>query len=505
MFLKPKSEHAKFVVMSCGYKRIILRHGHIAITGYRMGDNFAFEKYISAFDSVSHSYDMVGGYYVKRFKELRVNRGMNIDIIQRYFPNHQVYVDDIAYPAEKIGYINLFKEPKDKFQIDAIKFMACRDKYRGNIHSTQQIIDADTGKGKTYLGVVASVLWKGKTIIFVPKSILLDAWKESYMKFTNVPEDRILIVKGSSKCEKIRLGEYTDKDVFIFSIETFISYMTRYGDMKTMEMLKMTNCAIKIIDEFHLNMNTCNRIEALSNFRLNYYMSASPGRSNVRENRVFSNMFVAVPRLSNGSNETKSDHINIAIKNYQFIPTMQEQRAMVNRNRGLNSKVYESSLMNANRERKESFVMAMLYMLKMASKKLVDDNKILILTGTIDAQPKIKTIVDAVFDDDESSIYNSKLTKDEKKKALKKRVIVATEQSLGTGADIKGIQFVFNIVTYVSPISVIQNSGRARKLNNADVWYVEFVNTAYDYTRSQFQRRLKYLRDRTNNELDIIP
>ncbi len=47
MRLRPKSEHAKFVVMSSGRQRIILRHGHIAITDYRMGDNFAFEKYIS--------------------------------------------------------------------------------------------------------------------------------------------------------------------------------------------------------------------------------------------------------------------------------------------------------------------------------------------------------------------------------------------------------------------------------------------------------------------------
>lgn len=501
--LRPKSELAKYIKISCNLNRIILRHGHIAITNYTLGDNWEFERYLSIFDASYYCYQLIGGYYVERFREMRVNRGIDIGMLRKFFPNHSIYVDNYAYPRLKEP-ISLIAPPKDKFQMDAIKFIACKGKYAKNIKFSQQIIDADTGKGKTYLGVCASVICSGRTIIFVPKNILMDIWKNSYMMFSDVKESEILFVKGSKKCEQIRYGEFEDIKVFIFSIDTFLSYLQSYGELATMEMLKKTRCTLKIIDEFHLDMVTCAKIEALSNFRLNLYMSASPGRSESRENRVFNNLFSGVPRLSKSVDNSTSDHINVVIKNYDFIPTSEEIRKMVSPTRGLNGKLYESILMDSKPPRNESFVKALLYMLQLAKGNLVENNKILILAGTIKGINKIMKIAELVFGDGECSVYYSKLKQKEKEKALKKRVIVATDNSLGTGADIKGVQYVFNVVTYTSKIGVIQYSGRGRKLNNAKVVYVEFVNVGYHKTFMQYMKREPYLRKRSRGEIQVI-
>jgi hypothetical protein len=86
------------------------------------------------------------------------------------------------------------------------------------------------------------------------------------------------------------------------------------------------------------------------------------------------------------------------------------------------------------------------------------------------------------------------MKKNEKEEALLSDIIIATTASLGTGADIKGLQFGINCSTYSSWISVKQISGRLRKLpDETPTVYIEMVNFGYIKTVKQFEKRKPYL------------
>ena len=71
---------------------------------------------------------------------------------------------------------------------------------------------------------------------------------------------------------------------------------------------------------------------------------------------------------------------------------------------------------------------------------------------------------------------------------------------MGTGADVKDangdpvFQHVHSIVTYSNDIDAIQLPGRGRKMKDADIIYIEYVNETYKKTWNQYLSREPALR-----------
>lgn len=477
----------------CKTDQIIFRHGHIAITNYHMGDNMAFEKSLSVWDKINFKYIMKGGYYVEALHEFRIGRGYDTRLLSKFFGNNiPVRVDNDAYPADKVD-IKLLQPPRDDFQKVAITFMANQGQYRSNARFTQQMIDMPTGSGKLYCGIASSAFLSARTVIIVPFSKLLTQWRDGYLEFTDLKEDEIMIVQGKKACKKIIDGECEKVKVFIFMVDTIYSFVKSEGALEAIEMFRATKAYTKIIDEAHKDMKSIAMIDALCNFRMNYYMSASPGRSDNKENWIYKNLYINVPKFGSKFMTQEEKHINVMIKKYQFVPDMRAINRMVRPNVGMNSKLYEKELVSTPyNERTNNLKDAIVVMLNWSKKLVLKENKIMLMCGTIDMIHYLSEIAETVFPGEVGEYYGS-LTKDKKEKALEKKVIVATSSSLGTGANIPGLQHIYNVSTYANWIDATQLPGRGRKLNNAQVVYCEFVNYGFRKTISQYERRKSVL------------
>lgn len=490
--LIPKYEGTRQLLNQHHEKAIIFRHSHIAITDYHMGDNREFERSLSRWDKMRWKYELLGGYYVKALREFRINRAFNIEQLKHFFPDYEFKVENCAYPYDEID-IQLLTPPRDDLQRMTLTFMASEGKFKNNAKFTQQMIENPVGTGKTYCGTAITAYMKTKTLIIVPLAKLLNQWKESFILFTGMDEDDILIVKGSKTCNKILEGKYKHKNVFIFMVDTIYSFNKQYGDIKTMDMLASTRCHTKIVDEIHLDLKAISMIEALSNFRMNYYMSASAGRSEQKENWIFKNLFTHIPRFGSNFQTKDEKHLNIMVKKYYFTPTPRQIKRMVSNKTGLNTKAYETELRVSPAEQRVNFEDQLKIILKWTKKNLKDENKIIIFGQSIEFLYYLQTIVEEVYPN-KTSVYYGGMKKDEKEKALHSDIIIATTASLGTGADIKGLQFGINCSTYSSWISVKQISGRLRKLpDETPTVYIEMVNFGYIKTVKQFEKRKPYL------------
>ena len=486
-------------------KKVVFRHGHIAITNYRMGDNKEFEKSLSTFDEIRWKYNPVGFYYVKPMRELRINRGYDIHMLKKFFPNHKFVVDNDAYEYKKRD-IKLRTGPRDDFQKVALTFMAGEGRYKANKNYTQILIDSDTGSGKLWCGVSMIAYHSSNAVVIVPFTKLLGQWEQSLKDFTDLKSDDIMIVQGSKACLKIIDGKYKHVKVFIFMVDTLSSFEAQYGPIKTMELLEATRAYLKIIDEVHLDIKAVAMIEALSNFRMNFYMSASPGRTASKENWIFKTLFYNVPKFGSNYKMQVEKHLNIIIKQYKFMPDPIQMKSVINpRKKWLNTKAYETALFNASDQQRASFEQALLQMLNWIKKQIKPEFKVLILCNTIEGTEYLRSVAERIFPGECSRYYGTMTSKQEKEDALKQRVICATSSSLGTGADIKGLQFCINTCTYSSKIEAIQVSGRLRKLPNDPVAYIELVNVGWYKTMKQFEKRKPTLisRSRTNKLLII--
>lgn len=474
-------------------KKIIFRHGHIAICDYHMGDNREFEKSLSTFDEIRWEYQLVGGYYIKSLKEFRINRGYNVYKLKDFFPDYHFELDNEAYPY-KDSDVKLTSSPRDDFQVVALTFMASEGKYESNKKFTQQMIEAKTGSGKTFLSIAASCFWNARAIIICPFEKLLKQWVDSILTFTDATESQIMVVQGSKACEKIRKKECRNIRYFIFMVDTLVSYQKHNGDLRTIEMLRQTKCFVKIVDEVHRDIKAISMIDALSNFRMNYYLSASPGRADRKENWIFHTLFYNVPRFGANFVHEGEKYLNVIIKEYKFSPNQRQLNKMINRRKQwLNVKAYETELINASPDQRSSFDHALLEMLRWAKKQKKDDTKILILTSTIDGTEYVQRLAEQVFPGETSRYYGTMASKEEKKTALDQMVICATDSSLGTGSDIPRLQFVFCCVTYTAWTQIIQMSGRLRRLPDVPCVYCELVNLSWNKTRRQYEKRIPYL------------
>lgn len=494
--LKYKSEALRKANHKSKEKKIILRHGHIAITNYKKKDNYEFEKSLSVWDSISFKYHLVGGYYVKEMKEFRINRGYNLKRLHMYFPDYTFEVDNDAFPYDEI-HVDLYAPPKSDFQRVALTFMASQETFQNLKNYTQKMITAPPGAGKTFCGVASTAFMSSRLVIIVPFTKLLEQWKESLTTFTSIKESEIMIVQGSKACEKIREGKCKDIKAFIFMTDTIASYQEHYGNLAVIDMFYETNAYVKIVDEVHRDLKTITMIDALTNFHMTYYMSATPGRTERKENWIFKELFHNVPKFGEEFEKQDEKHLNVMVKKYAFTPNSKQINQMVNPRVGLNGMIYEKVLMNASEEQRQDFNNSLQVVLNWAKGLLKKGNKIMILAQSVDFLTYLSTIVDEIFPN-QWSLYHGGLSKAERKQALEKKVIIATMGTLGTGADIKGLQFLFNCATYSSHITVKQVSGRCRPMKDGTpVVYCELCNYGWLKTVKQFEKRKRYLIERS--------
>ena len=635
-----KTDSFKRRFMYTDQPEIILHHGHISITNYKMGDNFEFEKSLSVWNKMTFRYELIGGYYISEYREFCINRGYDLQRLKNFFPDRPMRVVNDPFPSDPID-IELYTAPRDDFQKVALTFMTHQGMYE-NIKHTQELIDNPTGGGKampddtpiltpdgwkrldslkigdivygiygqevsicgiypqgiqdtyritledgrttrcniehlwyvrnddyeapyvislydiinnfdkvyyipvsdpenykqlfkwvklvnieklpeqtsqrcikladtdhlyiaennivthnTYCGVATTAYWNHKTIIFVPFSKLLDQWKSAYTDYTSLSDKDIMVIQGSSACEKILAGKCHHIKVFICSMDTITSFQKKHGNLKTIELLKATGAYIKIIDEIHRDIRAVSMIEALSNFRLNYYMSASPGRAEQKENWIFRTLFKNVPSFGGDFQTQEEKHITVMIKKFKWTPDYKQIRAMVNNKTGLNIKAYERELINSPQFQRQSFDDAILVLLNWAKGVMKPGKRLMLMAQSIETLFYIQKLAEKVFPG-ETGVYYGGLSKKEKAIAIEKKIIVATDSSLGTGANIPELQFLIYCSTYSNWLNARQISGRLRKLNDGtQVVYIELLNVGYLKTMKQFDKRKGELQRRS--------
>lgn len=458
--------------------KIIVYRTHVEIRDYEMGDCPRIEKMFSIYHQTYHKAFPKARIYDKERKILMLPRGIDIGYLERLFHSEAVINASID-PIGDIGEIKLKYKPRDADQVEAIKFMLSMDHYKRNENSTMMSINLNTGKGKTYCAITTAAYMGFRSIVITDSVGWLQQWKDAFIQFTNITSDEIFLISGAPSIAKLYNRDITKYKVLLVTHSTLQSVGSKQGWNKITELFQYCQIGIKFYDEAHLNFDNMFQIDCYTNTFITYYLTATPGRSDHAENKIFEMYFKNVPSI-NLFNQDQDPHTRYASIRFNSNPTPMEASRCKN-NYGLNRPVYTDYLV-----RNENFHKLLWIIVNMAIKK---PGKHLFYIGTNDAILYVRDWIHENFPEliGQVGIYTSMVPPEAKRGELDKKIILSTTKSAGAAMDIKGLVETVNLAEpFKSKVLAQQTLGRTR---GNDTIYKDVVDNGFYYTKKFYEAK----------------
>ena len=279
--------------------KITVTNTGIIINDYHMGDSEKLEQTFSVWDPIIHKLVPFGMNYDSLNEQLYLPRGIDLWWVRNCF-DEKYYHRESNHPYKNIDNIQLKFKPKDDKQIQALQFMCGVNEYEENENVHQLSVNLNTGKGKTYCSIATIAFYKIKSMIITASNSLLSQWKDEIVHFTNLSEKDIVQIKGSDNINMILSGNSSkanNASIYLCSHGTLKSFGDSYGWDKVYELFRYLGIGLKFFDEAHTNFDNMLMIDYHTNVWRTYYVTATPGRSNFKENRIYQVSLKNVPSI----------------------------------------------------------------------------------------------------------------------------------------------------------------------------------------------------------------
>lgn len=478
-------------------KQIMARHSSYIITGV---DSIPkpLEYRLCKYNKAYFRMDNIGLFFDKKSKELRIPRGYPESHLKNIFREHEFSVIKQADESDKID-IHLKAEPRDFKQRHVLTFLCSKEPYQYTKGHSQLYVDLDTGDGKTYCGIATQCYHKTKMLIITPAiNKVMSQWYESTLKFTDLRENEVLLVRGSEKCDEIIDGKYNHIKTFIIPRSTLLAFVRKYDNNWAVvsQLVKKMNVGLKIQDEAHLDFNTIVNIECFTNTSKTIFMSSSPSRSDDKEKEIYGNVFQLVPRLGKSFKTKEMNHIIIYNTIFKAEPTPEQIRKMKTPH-GISQVKYEHYLVDekgALDETIDAFIFTLYHQLMFRR----NAGRVLVLSTSTEFAKVMAKVVNEYFPMYTTGLYIG--SGKDKHKELDRDIIFSTAKGMGTGSEIVNHQFTINCITYSSDVAADQMPGRNRKNDDTRVSiYSELVNTGHPTTARHYTERKPFLMKKAKN------
>lgn len=466
---------------------ITIGNTFLTIQPYNLGDVPSLERRLSVYDELYHRYRYVALDYNIDERKLFLPKSINLSKIENQFRSlGGVTVLNIPSDKKKSVSYNVLVTPRDDIQILSLDFLLGRGKYLNNKFYPRLLLSLDTGMGKTYCALAAISYMKTRAIIIVPDNTLVERWVEEIYKITDLTEDEIYIIQGIKSVKKIK-KKTKDSKIIIASHRTLNTIGKNYGWSTVTELFKALKVGVKVYDEAHKEFKNILKIDLHTNTDKTIYLTATAGRSAIKEDYIYKTVFSNVPSLVFSSESREENHINMVALLYDSNPSMNEQ-IKCKTVKGFSA----TKFMKYNMSSGKIYFLKALEVVMNTILSRGDNGRTLLMLGTIDMIYLVEKHLKETYPEytDDIGIYCSAVGKNIKNDTLKnKQIILSTFKSLGTGSDIKDLRYVCMAEPYSSKLTASQAPGRLREKG----WYFELVDIGFTDCKRQYDSRKKTL------------
>ncbi len=269
---------------------VYVRNSCIKITNYHLKQAPKLESCFTIWEPLYHRYQPCGIYYDKEEQSLYVPRGIDIWYVKKQVGAKDSYTER-PNPYKEIDHILMKAAPRDDRQVQALQFTCgIGQEYEDNFYLPQLSVNLNTGVGKTYVSIATIGYYKIKSMIITGSNTLLNQWKDKIKEYTNLTDKDILFISGSGMMNMILQGKSKLADnasIFLCTHGTLRSFGDEYGWDKLNEVFLNLGIGMKFFDEAHQNFDNMCKIDFFTNVFKTFYVTATPARSDFRENRVY--------------------------------------------------------------------------------------------------------------------------------------------------------------------------------------------------------------------------
>ena len=469
-------------------KRIDVYHTHIEVYPYSKGEFFELEKTLSRWDQISKTYGQYRpiAYYIEN-GVLYIPKGINIEVLESKF-GCKATINLKATKAMKMSSEYQVKiDPRSEVQRKSISFLTGTDEYHSRSGYCQYCLNLETSGGKTYCAISAMAKLGVKTLIFVNREILVHHWKKEIMKFTDIPDEKIMLIDTESIS---RILEYElDADVYIVMHQTVQAFAKNnsWNDIK--EFMSIAGIGIKIYDEAHEFMSSIFTIDCNTNVAKTFYLTATLGRSNRQENKCLNIMLSASAKF-NDSDEVKRKHIHYHPIIFQSAIPL-KLIALMKTGHGFSSYKYVVAALKY--DIKHQYLNAIKYCIEESAGR---EGQILIVTPMKDAVRAIEEYVESlacarhasvgtIFSDNPEEVNLDNQHCD---------IIISTIKSCGTGFNPPNLQTIICGEPHTSRIMTHQLKGRLDRFKGDATYFYDLIDKSIpfmDNVESAHQKELE--------------
>lgn len=478
--------------------RIVVRNSCIKIQDYSLGECPDLERNFMVWNPLTHRLDILGMYHDENENCLYIPRGIDIWKIKKYL-KEKYHTTEVPNEYDSIDNILIRYQPRDEEQKEALRFMCGVGDYADNLQQPQLSVNLPTGKGKTYCSIATVAYLKVKSIVITASVTLLNQWKENIKEYTNLSDKDIMMISGSSMMNMIlndKSQRARNSSIFLVTHGTIRSYCETYGWDKLNLIFKALGIGIKIIDEAHKNFANMLMLDFYTNVFRTYYVTATPKRSDYKEDRIYQLSIKNVPNIDlfDENNDPHTDYI--AIK-WNSRPSAMQISACKNmygldRNKYVNYVVHQP-----NFYKMLYIVMDMVIKCK---------GRVLFYIGTNDALLHVYKWMGENYPEfiGDIGIYTSIMTKEQKLIEKEKKLLLSTTKSAGEGEHIEGLKMTIILAEpFKSEVLARQSLGRTRDDNTL---YVELVDMGFVYLKKFYYAKLpifnKYAKSTSDTMID---
>lgn len=487
--------------------KLILKRTSFWIHPYNPRDSKGLEGSLSVWDNLEKRYTQKLYDFDPLTRTLKIPRGVGLEFIEMKLNADGIFI------TETIDHSNQFTEPRHvEFDIhseyrikdESEEDYSVRDKFQGGAvnfilteKDQQKMVSLDTGFGKTFCSIIAAQ--KQQVPVMIICRTLGKQWIDfilgDHKGYTNLTKFEVIQIVGSNSIEKLlKVKKSKQEGVFyVASTDTLISYKKSGGDLQ--ELADHLGIGTKVFDEAHLNYVANTIIDCNMDVQETIYLTATPGRSESRQNFLFKRIYRYVP-IFGTETHTLKQYYNIRLVNYNTWPTA-DQVADCSTRRGFNSRSYAEYIFTS--QPKKVFYYAMIRKLIKTVMNQDPDCRIMII---LDRKSDIQQMHDILLKDlgIDSGRYCTLIEKaDERELELQKPVIFSTLGSGVTGKDIKNLRVVMAMTSFSSNIIVRQLLGRLRYIEGKKVYYLDFMDAGFPQMIGQRKTRERELKIRANS------
>lgn len=478
--------------------KIVVRNTCIIINDYDLGDNTKLEDIFKIWDPITHRFNSVGIYYDEQNRRLYLPSGLDLWKIKSYF-GEKYYDRQGENKPESIGNILIKYRPKDQFQEEALRFMIGVNEYSDNAYLNQLSVNLNTGKGKTYCSIATISYFRVKSVVITFSTTLLNQWSSEIIKYTNIKESEIFNISGSNLINMILNGKSRkakEAKIFLVTHSTLKSFGDSYGWNNVYNLFNILGIGIKIFDEAHTNFTNMLMIDFFTNVWKTFYVTATPARSDWREDRIYQLSLKNVPGI-NLFDENNDPHTSyIAIK-WNSKPTPQQISQCKNRYGLDRMKYIDYVTKQPNFYKMLHVIMDLVIRCK---------GRVLFYVGTNEGILRVYKFIGENYPRflGEVGIFSSLVPKSEKLKEKNKKLLLSTTKSAGLGEHIEGLKMTIVLAEpFKSKVLVQQTLGRTRDDNTM---YIELIDMGFKYINKFYFAKLpifnKFAKDVSDTTID---